>query len=82
MGINDHLLSGFVDEGSSSTMISKSLAEKLGLTIEYGKFGGFKNADGSVTMFVGRINNANVQLHNELLVVLRHIMVTDTASVN
>lgn len=53
--IGDFLVAGFVDEGSSSTMISKSLAQKLGLPIEKGKFGGFRNADYSITPYVGKI---------------------------
>jgi Aspartyl protease len=51
---------GFIDEGSSSTMISRNLAKRVGLQIEDGNYGGFKNADLSVTKYTGRVNKVRL----------------------
>ena len=45
VGLESNLVYTYFDEGSSSTMVSKGLAEALGLKVDKGGAGGFRTAD-------------------------------------
>jgi len=62
------------DPGSAFTLISSALAKELGVRVE-GPKDKFKMIDGKICAFNGRLGELELQLHDSLSVLVRHIRV-------